>query len=106
MAYRKINWQNRRVERPRTYNVTQNADGSVTLTDAPGEITQDGTPLSPDNLNRKEEAMQHMFFAFAELACIIQAVMRATRPLTNEEIDLAIERAEKEEAEEEQTDGL
>ena len=54
MAYRRIHWKDRRVERPRTYVLTPNADGSQTLTDAPGEVTQEGTPISAENLNRAE----------------------------------------------------
>lgn len=44
-------WQDRIVEKPRTFIQTSNADGSITLTPSPGTVTQIGTPVSAANLN-------------------------------------------------------
>ena len=54
MTYTPTTWQDRVVESPNTYTETQNADGTITLTPAPGTVTQQGTPLSAANLNNLE----------------------------------------------------
>ena len=89
MAYRRIHWKDRRVERPRTYVLTPNADGSQTLTDAPGEVTQEGTPISAENLNRAEEALLHYAIAADMLIGHVQAGAAQSSALTREEIELA-----------------
>lgn len=93
MAYRRIHWKDRRVERPRTYVLTPNVDGSQTLTDAPGEVTQEGTPISAENLNRAEEALLHYAIAVDMLIGLVQAGAAQSSALTREEIELAIELA-------------
>lgn len=47
-------WIDHVVQRPKTYTVTDNADGTKTLTDAPGSIVQQGTPMSATNFNAME----------------------------------------------------
>jgi hypothetical protein len=54
MAYTPTNWENREVERPRTYIMTDNPDGTVTLTPSEGTIFSAGTPLDATNLNKME----------------------------------------------------
>jgi hypothetical protein len=54
MAYEPTNWENREVEKPRTYIMTDNADGTVTLTPSEGQIFAAGTPLDAANLNKME----------------------------------------------------
>ena len=93
MAYRRIHWKDRRVERPRTYVLTPNADGSQTLTDAPGEVTQEGTPISAENLNRAEEALLHYAIAVDMLIGLVRAGAAQSSALTREEIELAIAQA-------------
>lgn len=44
-------WQDRIVEKPRTFTVQNNADGTITLIPAPGTIVQAGTPVNAVNLN-------------------------------------------------------
>ena len=44
-------WQDRMVERPRTFNVQNNGDGTVTLIPAPGVIANPGTPVNAAMLN-------------------------------------------------------
>ncbi len=52
MANEKIVWKNRVVERPRTYRLQQNADGTVTIIPEEGEVYEAGTPVNADNLNK------------------------------------------------------
>lgn len=54
MAYEKTNWQDRVVEKPRTFTVTNNPDGTITLAPAPGTVLQEGTPVNAGNLNKIE----------------------------------------------------
>jgi hypothetical protein len=44
-------WQDRMVERPRTFNVQNNGDETVTLIPAPGVIANPGTPVNAAMLN-------------------------------------------------------
>lgn len=57
MAYVKNNWVDQEVERPKTYEMTNNADGSVTLIDSFGLVTELGTPVNADNMNHIEEGI-------------------------------------------------
>lgn len=57
MAYVKTNWKDRVVERPNTYTMTNNGNGTVTLTPVPGQIIERGTPLNAENLNKIEDAI-------------------------------------------------
>ncbi len=58
MTYNPTTWQDRVVQNPNTYTETTNADGTITLTPAPGTVTQQGTPLSAANLNNLETQYQ------------------------------------------------
>jgi hypothetical protein len=55
MAYIPTDWENREVERPRTYIMTDNPDGTVTLTPSEGQVFSAGTPLDASNLNKMEQ---------------------------------------------------
>lgn len=57
MSYVKTNWKDRVVERPNTYTMTDNGNGTVTLTPVPGQIIERGTPLNAENLNKIEDAI-------------------------------------------------
>ena len=93
MAYRRIHWKDRRVERPRTYVLTPNADGSQTLTDAPGEVTQEGTPISAENLNRAEEALLHYAIAVDMLIGLVRPGATQSSAMTRKETELAMAKA-------------
>ena len=54
VSYVRVNFKNRVVERPRTYIITTNGDGSVTLTPAFGEVEEAGVPLNAENLNKMD----------------------------------------------------
>lgn len=58
MAYIKNNWVDQSVERPKTYEMTNNSDGSVTLIDSFGLVSELGTPVNADNMNRIEEGIE------------------------------------------------
>lgn len=58
MAYQKNNWVDQNVERPKTYELTNNADGSVTLIDSFGLVSALGTPVNADNMNHIEEGIE------------------------------------------------
>lgn len=77
MAYKRIVWVDHVVERPKTYTVTENSDGSKTFTDSPGEVIQQGTPMSATNFNNSEDALLHYSVAFDMLLSIYQATVRS-----------------------------
>ena len=76
MAYDRTHWKDHVTERSRTFIETENEDGSVTHTPAPGEVLQQGTPQSATNFNKIEDALQHTAVAFDWLFCITQAQLR------------------------------
>lgn len=55
VSYTRVNFKNRVVERPRTYTMTTNADNSVTLTPAFGEVEEAGVPVNAENLNKMDK---------------------------------------------------
>lgn len=57
MAYQKTEWKDQQVENPRTYSVRQNLDNTITLLDAFGEITEIGTPVNAENMNKIEQGI-------------------------------------------------
>lgn len=57
MAYVKNIWVDQDVERPKTYEVTNNEDGSITLTDSFGIVTELGTPVNEVNMNHIEDGI-------------------------------------------------
>ena len=57
MAYEKTVWKDHVVERPKTYRMVENADGTVTLVPVPGQVIQQGTALNAENLNHIEDAL-------------------------------------------------
>jgi hypothetical protein len=57
MAYDKKIWEDRTVERPLTYILQSNGDGTTTLIPSEGSIIATGTPLTAANLNHMEEGI-------------------------------------------------
>lgn len=57
MAYEKQLWNDRQVEKPLTFTMTNNDDGTVTLTPAPGKVTNEGDPMSAERLNHMEDGI-------------------------------------------------
>lgn len=63
--YDLILWKNRRTEKANTYEVTENADGTITLTPVVGEVIEAGTNFNQQNMN-------HMDYAINEAMIIAQ----------------------------------
>lgn len=57
MAYQKTEWKNHVVQYPRRYTLSGAHTGEVTLTPAPGSVTQQGTPLDADHMNKIEDEL-------------------------------------------------
>ena len=76
MAYIRLNWKDEVVEYPDRYTETDAGGGKVTLTPAPGETIQTGTPLSATNFNKMDEALEHLSVAFDMLLSTHQAEIR------------------------------
>nr|DAP67473.1 MAG TPA: Putative tail fiber protein fold, Tail fiber, receptor [Caudoviricetes sp.] len=57
MAYTKTEWKDQNVENPRTYLVRDNGDSTVTLMDAFGTVTEFGTPVNAENMNKIENGI-------------------------------------------------
>lgn len=57
MSYEPTNWKDRVVEKPRTFTMQQNPDGTITLVPAPGTVVQEGTPVNAANLNKLENGL-------------------------------------------------
>ncbi|CEG26017.1 pyocin knob domain-containing protein [Bacillus sp. B-jedd] len=55
MAYSKTNWKDRVVEKPLTFTVQNNPDGTITLIPAEGQIIEGGTPLTALIMNNLEK---------------------------------------------------
>lgn len=60
MAYIKTLWKNRVVERPKTFNMQNNADGSTTLIPAEGTVVEAGTPVTARNMNNIEDGIANL----------------------------------------------
>jgi hypothetical protein len=57
MAYNKRTWTDRTVERPLTYILQDNGDGTHTLIPSEGSIIQTGTPITAANMNAIENGL-------------------------------------------------
>jgi hypothetical protein len=55
LTYVKTVWKNRIVERPRTYQLRDNGDDTVTLISAEGVVTEEGTPVDEITMNKIED---------------------------------------------------
>ena len=53
-------WKDRRVERPNTYNIQTNIDGTITLIPVPGTVYEPGTPLNAHNLNQINKSLDEI----------------------------------------------
>lgn len=67
MTYIKNIWVDQDVERPKTYEVTNNQDGSITLTDSFGTVTELGTPVNATNMNHIEDGIEQCYTDLANV---------------------------------------
>lgn len=80
MSYNeRIDWKDHVVERPRTFSEISNSDGTKTLNPSPGEVKQQGTPMSAKHFNTMEEAIQHIANAYDMMATTYQAELREAK---------------------------
>ena len=61
MTYQKTLWKDQNVERPKTYEMTNNADGSFVLVESFGEVLELGTPVNAQNMNNIEEGIDELY---------------------------------------------
>lgn len=71
MAYVKQVWTDRQVEKPLTFNSTTNADGTITLSPAPGKITQAGTLVTADRMNHIEDGIGSLDNSVSDLSSTV-----------------------------------
>lgn len=57
MAYIPNEWKDQVVQRPKTYQMNNNDDGSVTLVNSFGLVTELGTPVNEDYMNHIEQGI-------------------------------------------------
>lgn len=74
MSYVKQNWQDRVVEKPLTFWVTNNPDGTITLTPEPGVVVHEGTPVTAGNMNNLEQGIADAHDVVAEARADILGV--------------------------------
>lgn len=60
MAYVKTIWKEQIVQNPDAYNVIDNVDGTKTITPSFGDVIQEGTPISPENLQKIEDELEKL----------------------------------------------
>lgn len=72
MAYIKNTWVDQKVERPRTYEMINNSDGSVTLVDSLGLVEELGTPVNADNMNHIEDGIAAGSFTKFDIMAMYQ----------------------------------
>lgn len=58
MAYERTIWKNREVEKPRTFTMEDNTDGTITLMPSEGTIIEPGTPIIAANMNNIEDGIE------------------------------------------------
>lgn len=68
--YKPVEWKDRLVERPRTFNTTSNPDGSITFTPAPGTVLEEGTAVNAGNMN---PISQTLFDVYAQIPYLTNA---------------------------------
>lgn len=73
MVYDPTIWTNREVEKPRTYVLTDNGDGTITLTPNEGTVFSTGTPIDATNMNKIETAIDTLDSDFTTLDGRIQS---------------------------------
>lgn len=84
MAYQKTVWKDQDVENPRTYVERDNGDGTVTLLDAFGTVTELGTPVNAANMNKIEDALEDVDYRINNISLRnVGEIIKSTIPLTD-----------------------
>ena len=92
--YNRTDWKNREVEFPKRYILTENGDGTHTLQKSPGEVRQEGTPLSAGNLNNLESGVD----AVSILAALLYSMFSTSAEGTDQAMATAQSAAKKADA--------
>jgi hypothetical protein len=71
VAYTKVNWKARQGIRLNKYAKTEETPNSVILVNAPEQITEEGTPISAENLNNMDEGIANLDEAVTELTTAV-----------------------------------
>lgn len=74
MAYQKTVWVDQNVENPRTYVMRDNGNGTTTLLDAFGAVTELGTPVNAANMNKIENGI-------ADLETYLNTILNTIYPV-------------------------
>lgn len=85
VSYTRVNFRNRYVKNPRNYTETQNQDGTITHTPAPGEIYQEGTKFSEAAFNTLDRGIDDCAKAINSLEAALNDKVKyfaATIPTT------------------------
>ena len=69
--YEKLNFKDRIVEKPNTYTVQTNDDGTVTLIPAFGNILQEGTAINHGSMDHIEEGILELNKSFNNFKTIV-----------------------------------
>ena len=93
MAYKPIQWKNHVVSPGNTYNLTENDDGTVTLTPV-GSVIQQGTNMSAANFNHMEEGIVNATEVAALLTISMIHQQQATRDIKGETITVTLTNTE------------
>lgn len=60
MSYTPTTWQDRVVEKPNTFDVTENEDKTITLAPHPGIVSQGGTAVNANAMNHIEQGIKDL----------------------------------------------
>jgi hypothetical protein len=72
MAYTRVNWKARQGIRLNKYAKTEETPNSVILVNTPEQITEEGTPISAENLNSMDEGIANLDEAVTELSTAVE----------------------------------
>ncbi|MBP3541803.1 MAG: hypothetical protein J6K72_08365 [Clostridia bacterium] len=76
-------WKDHIVEKPRTYTMVENEDGTVTQFPSEGEVMQQGTPMNASNMNKLEKGLEKVteeMQAYAENGTAANALCLDRKP--------------------------
>jgi len=82
MAYTPTQWKNREVERPRTYQLQNNGDGTTTLIPAEGNVIEPGTPIIAENMNKIEQGIADAHSMLGDMASVPTTAKNAAGAIT------------------------
>lgn len=85
MPYQRTDWKDHIVEHPNRYIQTSGANGTIVLTKSEGNIIQDGTAVSANNLNNIEQAV---FENRESVVNVSQEVLQVKRDVEDVKVEI------------------